>query len=657
MLQETDKEKNEYRTRIWIAAEGRSPVPFTAGPKDHSPRWSPDGRYLAFVSQRSGSAQIWLLPLDGGEARQLTKIKGGCGNPAWSPDGRYLAFTASLTAAGLQPEAKDEEEKDLFRKYTKEVKTITRLYYKGDNIGFFTDKRAQVCVIPVDGGDARQLTTGDFSHGAPTWAPDGKELLFIASRREDADWVSGNNLWSVDVQTAEIKQLTPDETYTIGAAAASPDGRQIAFIANNPAELGYGVEKLYLLDLASGATRPLAREFDRSLSAQVGKDLPMPGSCPLVWAPDSASLLLPVSDAGTCHVVRIETATGKITPVTGGDRAVTSFSLTPSGKRIAYAAADAANPGDIYLGFVDEPAPAPAVASTNAVLKGGGIREIRLTAVNETLLSQLLISLPERFNFTAGEGHATVDGWAIRPLGVEPGSKYPTILEIHGGPAGAYGSNYFLEFQILAALGYGVVYCNPRGSTSYGRDFSHCIMGDWGNLDYADCMAAIETAVKRFDWIDSDRLGVAGGSYGGFMVNWIVGHNNRFKAAVTMRSVVNRFSSMGTSDVAYRRIPQFKGEGYWWQNIEPYLHQSPLMWAHNINTPLLIEHQENDYRCPMEQAEQLYMALKLQKKPVKFVRYPGEGHEMSRSGKPWHRVHRYRLIGDWFDEWLKQEKQ
>ena len=360
-----------------------------------------------------------------------------------------------------------------------------------------------------------------------------------------------------------------------------------------------------------------------------------------------------------CNVVRVEVATGVVTPITAGDRIVYSYSLTPDCRRIAFTAAEPSHPGDVHYGFVDEPRPTQPVANANMLLHGGGIREMRLTEVNSAILSEVKLSTPERFIFRAGHGHPPVDGWVVRPVDFEPGKKYPAILEIHGGPMGMYGSNFFFEFQVLASLGYTLVFSNPRGSQGYGHDFGHCIMGDWGDKDYADVMAAIETAVERFDFIDGARLGVAGGSYGGFMVNWIVGHTDRFKAAVTMRSVVNRFSAMGTSDTGFMRIPQFNAEvndisngPFWWQNMEPYLKQSPLMHAHKINTPLLIEHQEMDLRCPVEQAEQLYTALKVQKKTVKFVRYPDEFHGMSRDGKPYHRIHRLHMIGDWMNQYL-----
>ncbi|MFZ5824631.1 MAG: prolyl oligopeptidase family serine peptidase [Bacillota bacterium] len=656
VLQEIDKEKNEYTTSIWIAREGQAPIRFT-GAKDSQPRWSPDSRYLAFVSNRSGSNQIWLLPLEGGEARQLTRVKGGASNPVWSPDSSQIAFTASLTKDGIKPEGKDEEEKDLYKKYNSDVKVITRLLYKMDGVGFYTDKFSQICVISTEGGEPLQLTSGDFNHINPTWTPDGAGLVFSANRLEDGDHEPWHvDLWYVPREGGDLTRLTPgDGKLSASTPSVSPDGTQVAFIGTDPTENGYGLAGLYLLDRGTGAIRRLAADLDRGFVNECISDMPAPAGGELTWSPDGRWIYGIVSDSGQVQLVKVGANTGAVVPVTAGDRTIHAFSLTPDCRRAALAYAVPMSPADVYLALLDEPTATPGVANCCAVLQGGGVTEIRLTDHNAELFSQIEWSEPERFLFSAGEGEPPVDGWVLRPAGFEAAKKYPTVLEIHGGPMGMYGCGFFFEFHWLAAQGYAVVYSNPRGSQGYGRDFCHCIMADWGNKDYADVMAAIETAVERYDFVDSDRLGVAGGSYGGFMVNWIVGHSDRFKAAVTMRSVVNRWSAMGSSDTGYNRIRQFGTENWWEeQNMAPYLKQSPLLHASKINTPLLIEHQENDLRCPIEQAEQLYAALKVQRKPVKFIRYPGESHGMSRNGKPWHRIHRLVNITQWFDEYLKR---
>ncbi len=685
VLQEIDKKKNEYTSSIWLAREGSPPVRFTAGPRDTQPRWSPDGRHLVFVSNRSGSNQLWLLSMEGGEARQITRIKGGVQNPVWSPDGRTIAFTANLTEAGIQPEGGDEDDQDLYRKYTKDVRVITRLHYKMDGVGFYTDERKHICVVDVDGGEPRQLTLGDFNHLDVSWTPDGRGLVFAANRREDRDWYPGHvDLWYLSLsddgqgqrssaytppegpgpdrcEAAEETQgncmpvrLTPgDGTLACSSPAASPDGRMIAFLASDPAESGYGLTGLYVLDRSSGEIRQLATDLDRPFGNETTGDLVSPSGGRLHWSPDARWIYATVSDGGQVQLVRVDAVTGEVWPVTGGDRVVYAFSLTPDCRRAALAYATPLSPGDVYLAQLDEPQPVPPVSSAGTVLRGGGVREVRLTDHNAELFAELELTVPERFQVSAGEGEPLVDAWILPPVGREEGKKYPAVLEIHGGPMAMYGAGFFFEFHWLAAQGYAVVYSNPRGSQGYGHDFCRVIRADWGNRDYADVMAAIEGAVERFPYVDGDRLGVAGGSYGGFMVNWIVSHTDRFRAAVTMRSVVNRWSAMGTSDLGYDRLRQFGVEN-WWEvdNLGPFLKQSPLVHTSRINTPLLIEHQENDMRCPIDQAEQLYAALKYQRKTVKFVRYPGESHGMSRTGKPWHRVHRLRMIAEWFAEYL-----
>lgn len=657
VLQEIDREKNEYRSSIWMAREGRAPSPFTGGTKESSPRWSPDGSMLAFLSNRSGSSQIWLLSMEGGEARQLTRVKGGVSNPVWSPDGRQIAFSALLSAEGIKPEGKDEEERNLYLKFTKDVKVITRLQYKLDGTGFYGEKRAQICLIAADGSqEPVQLTSGDFTHNGQTWTPDSTGIIFAANRHADADhrpWAV--DLWYLPVKGGQPQRLTPgDGGITPATPAVSPDGRWIAFTGTLPEDCGYGLKALYVLDRTEKTIRRLAAELDRSFVDEVATDLVGPAGGSLAWSPDGRWIYGMVSDAGQVQLVKVGLGTGAVLPLTGGERTIYAFSLSADCRRAALACSTPSTPGEVYLARLDQPQPAVRVANCGALLQGGGVFEMPLTHHNTELLGQLDLPVPERFRFCAAPGEPQIDGWVLPPAGRENGKRYPTVLEIHGGPMSMYSGSFFFEFQWLAALGYAVVFCNPRGSVGYGRAFCQSIMADWGDRDYADVMGAVDSAIEQFDFIDPQRLGVAGGSYGGFMVNWIVGRTDRFRAAVTMRSVVNRLSAMGTSDVGYDRLRQF-GTATWWEpnQMAPYLKQSPLLHASKINTPLLIEHQENDLRCPIEQAEQLYAALKVQQKPVKFVRYPGESHGMSRTGKPWYRIHRLNMLADWFGQYLK----
>lgn len=704
-----NRERNEYESRIWLApaldapapdtpvpnAKAPEPRPVTAGPRDTSPRWSPDGRYLAFLSNRSGSNQVWLLPLAGGEARQLTRIKGGVQSLVWSPDSRHLAITVRVGAEGLEAEAPavaggaEAGPADLYEKYTRYVKVIDRIWYKLDGEGFFDLKKyPQIAVVPVpeaegEGEEPWLVTTGSYLHADPAWSPDGRYLAFAGKRWDDWDYrPDRDQIWLVRAARPAGGAPPAPVALTGGGQGISrpvwsPDGGSIAYLATDPEAQGYGNTELWqvavtpaVLAAAEGeapapapepgpgpaAVRPLAPGFDRPFGNATMTDMPAPGGERPVFSPDGRFIYMLASDGGTVHLHRVELATGRVSRVTAGDRVIHAFALSPDGERAAFAAAEPLNPAEVYLAWLSPPGESSDPLPFDpphlvAVPELGSYREQVLTGLNTGLLAEKELSMPERFWFQAGPGEPQVDGWYLPPVGsrssAAEAASHPAVLEIHGGPMGQYGSGFFFEFQLLAAAGYGVVYTNPRGSLGYGAEFCRSIRADWGNRDYADLMAGLDEALRRYPAIDPGRLGVAGGSYGGFMVNWIIGHTDRFKAAITMRSVVNRMSAMGTSDLGFRRVAQFGGK-LWWEELEPYLHQSPLMWASNVRTPLLIEQQENDLRCPIEQAEQLYAALKLLRREVRFVRYPGESHGMSRNGKPWHRVHRLKTILEWF---------
>jgi dipeptidyl aminopeptidase/acylaminoacyl peptidase len=628
----TARESNEYKTRIMMVAPGGQPVQFTSGEKDSNPRWSPDGRYLSF----SRSGQIWLLPLAGGEARQLTKHK-GCGGPAvWSPDGTRIALTVQLGPEGLEPEKADEE-KDCFKKFTAGVRVVTDLHYKADGQGLLGDKRPQVVIVDVESCETRQLTAGNFGHTAPAWSPDGSLLAVASKREEDADDKRIGYLWSVPAQPEAwpapadaFRRVTPDGVIAY-APAWSPDGSRIAFTGMPAGVYGSPDAHLYVVPAEGGGARDLTEGHDRHFGNAAAVDLGAAGAFALTWSADSSALFAPVSDGGSVCVAQVEAATGTVRYLTPPEQVVFAGSITADGGKLAAAVGDLANPADIYL------------------VEDG--EQKRLTAVNAELLAEVQVAPVTRFRFrAAAPGSPEVDGWVVAPPDREPGRKCPAILEIHGGPAGMYASAFHMEFQYLAALGYAVIYTNPRGGLGYGRTFSGALSGGkWGTVDYADLMAGVDAALVKFDWIDKERLGVAGGSYGGYMTNWIVGHTDRFKAAVTMRSISNWMTMWATSDIAYSHMEEWTIP---WEDDSPWVRQSPITFLKNIKTPLLIEHQEQDHRCPVEQAEQLYVALRKLRRPVKFVRYPGESHGMSRGGKPWHRVHRLLTIGAWFNEYL-----
>ncbi len=743
-----DARNNRYRSAIMVApvpgtAAGRgtkaargkpadpvtgvgAAVPFTSGlARDTSPRWSPDGRYLAFLSARDpgvgdeaakkAEAQIWVASTSGGEARPVTALKGGVSRFVWSPDGRRIAFTAAVKPQGpewldekAEGKARGGEEEacrdlaSLFRKFNEDVKHITRIHYRQDGEGYLESKRSQVFVLDVEAalrglpepgrGPAFrpvQVTSGEFDHSSPAWSPDGRFLAVCACRDENPELRRYEDVWVFAVpgagspagpgESAYPKRLTLSSG-PVGKPVWSPDGRRVAYLGHENELLWYTDTKLWVVEVGpdgapEGKPRCLTRAFGRSLGDQSIYDLREGAVDDPIWSPDGKRLFLLASDHGTTHLCAVDAASGEVRQLTTGDRVVFGWSADAARRTFAFAVADPDSPSDIYVGRLPEdanPATWPAAPAGLAAPAVVGLDP--LTRTNAGLLAARTVSRPERFTFAA-PGGPPVDGWAIRPVGrgVDehtgssgggPGDRlgneqeigrYPAVLQIHGGPMAMYTGAFFFEFQLLASAGIGVIYANPRGSQGYGEEFCAGIKDEWGQSDYADLMASVDEALRRFPWIDPDRLGVAGGSYGGYMTSWIVGHTDRFKAACSMRAVNNCHSFFGTSDTGYEWDEIWHGTP--WKDWENLIRQSPITYAGNVKTPTLIIHSEEDHGCLIEQGEQFYVALRKLGVEAEFIRYPGEGHELSRHGKPWHRVHRLKSIVEWFERHLRQQER
>jgi dipeptidyl aminopeptidase/acylaminoacyl peptidase len=364
-----------------------------------------------------------------------------------------------------------------------------------------------------------------------------------------------------------------------------------------------------------------------------------PSSGGLSWAPDGRRVFFMYAEGGDTQIASITTSGGAVRPETTGHHELIGCTLDRDARRVACVESDPVSPGEVVIRDLGGEA--------------GPLR--RLTDFNGPLLRSLALASPERFEFPGAEGWP-IEGWVMRPPAAAADLRRPTVLEIHGGPHAAYGSGFFHEFHLLSAQGYGVLYMNPRGSQGYGQAFTAATRHDWGGKDYEDLMRGVEAALAAFPWIDPDRLGVAGGSYGGFMTNWVVGHTRRFRAAVTMRGISNAYSQWGTSDLAYQKgLWEYPGDP--WENPQFYLERSPITYVRQIHTPLLILHSEQDLRCPMEQAEQLFTALKKQGTPTLLVRFPNEGHDLSRKGQPRHRLERLRHIVNWFQTYLPTARE
>lgn len=628
-----DRERNQYRSQIWLVPFGAaSPARrFTGGPVDTAPRWSPDGACLAFLRKpaaKDARAQLWLVRRAGGEPWQLTELPESVGDLAWSPDGTAIAFTSKVAPARPAGDAASP---------TSDVRVIDRLNYKLDGEGFDDGRRRHLFVVPYSlrRAAARQLTSGDFDDTEPAWAPDGQSLAFVSARHPEREFDRKRDVWVVPAGGGEPRQVTRTSGPCAGPVFA-PDGQMIAYTGHDTdPRYGPTTQPTIWVAPAAGdaAPRPVGRQLDRPVGSDVGTDLrygvPEPR---LAWSVDGAELLALVSDAGRVALHQIDVATGAATMLFGSDRQVTNATASRDGQRIALAVSSATSPADVFS------------------LDLGTNQERRLTDVNAGLFGEVELRAPERFRYEAPDGQP-LDGWLVTPPGFDPARRYPLVLEIHGGPHAAYGESFYIEFQLLAARGYVVLYTNPRGSTSYGQEFVAALRQDWGGVDYRDVMAGVDAAIAR-GFIDETRLGVTGGSYGGYLTNWIIGQTGRFRAAVSGRSTSNRASHYGQSDLG-SFIGDWEFGGAPWERAEHYRERSPITYVANVRTPLLLENQEQDHRCPVPQAEEFYTALKkLRQIDVQFVRFPDESHGMARQGQPVHRVERLERIVAWFDKYL-----
>lgn len=637
----TDREKNKYFTTLWMADPAAGDAyPFTAGDRgDSAPRWSPDGARIAFVSDRDKpGSQLYLIRADGGEAAPLTKLpEGSIREPVWSPDGSRIAFLYRATPEHCTEKAqKERKDKGL----SSPVRVHTKLFYRLDGFGYFDDSFWQIWVVDVPTGEARALTDGPWSCGAPVWSPDGSRIVFVSNRREDAD-LRGmyDDLWCVPAEGGELQRLLAPEGPK-SSPRFSPDGRWLAYVGHtDPTDTWGGRNERILLLPAEGAAEAtdLTGHTDMSVGYLTLSDMHAVGGAVLEWAPDSSGLYCAMSRRGDTCLYRVSLDGRDIQQLTPDEHELGCFSLSADGSLAAISLANASHPHALHV---------LQLAATNA----GSLRPI--FDPNAEVMHEVALQMPESVEVPNGDG-GVVHTWVLRPAGFQDGQRYPCVLYVHGGPALQYGgrSTPFHELQWLAAEGYVVVFSNPRGSKGYGEAHTRAIHGDWGNKDFADIMAVADYAAS-LPFVDPERMAIMGGSYGGFMTAWAIGHTNRFRCAIADRLVANMHSMSGTCDFPWEPDKEFKGNA--WDRPEDLWRCSPLKYAGNIQTPLLLIHSDGDLRCPIEQAEQLFAALRWQRKTVEFARYPAESsHGLSRNGPPDLREDRLRRNLEWLNRWLR----
>jgi|MTBAKSStandDraft_2_1061841.scaffolds.fasta_scaffold01674_21 dipeptidyl aminopeptidase/acylaminoacyl peptidase len=595
---------------------------------DHTPLWSPDGRFLAFLSDRGeeGRFQIFLLPADGGEARPLTSLKGSFASLSWSPDSKWLAFAFRETDPAVLEREQDEKKKKLGIPQ----RHITSLFYKFDGAGFLPKNKWHIWIVNSKTGKTRQLTKGSFHEEDPVWMPDSKSLLFSSNRTEEpALNPFDEQLYRISLDAKSTEQLT-DFKGQKSWASPSPDGKHIAFTGFLGEEPWWKNQGLWIMPSQGGKPVNITREHDLTIASLTLNDT---GGAPFfrpVWKRDASAIYFSVPEKGKNLVKEIRISTGEVKDLFAPPGVVGGVAFDEAQKHAAY-----------FLGTATDPNQA---AFTD--LETG--KTTILTRLNAFLANRTL-SEPEEFWFSS-HGHS-IQGWILKPPGFDKKRRYPSILEIHGGPRMQYGFHFMHEFQVLAAQGYVVYFCNPRGSRGYSEDHTAAIWNQWGSVDYDDLMTFADIMEKK-PYIDKKRMGVTGGSYGGYMTNWIIGHTRRFKAAVTQRSVSNLLSMWGSSDVNWSFQMEFGGKPPW-EDYENFWKQSPMSTMGNAVTPTLVIHSENDLRCDIEQGEQVFVALKYLGVPTEMVRFPDEPHGLSRGGRTDRRIIRLNHILRWFDTYLK----
>ncbi|KPK64297.1 hypothetical protein AMJ83_03500 [candidate division WOR_3 bacterium SM23_42] len=620
-----DKKKNKYFSNLYVVAEDGKIRHYIRGNKDiKNPKWAPNGKLISFVSTEKEKQNLWAIPADGGEAYVVTDAKGFFGDYSWTPDSKYVVCEFT--------EKKDDKERIPEKDKPPLYRHIKNMWYKLDGRGFLPEEKQHIWKVNVRSGKMTQLTFGKNGDNSPSVSPDGKFVVFSSNRSENFE----ERFTYIDIYIINIKSGRERKIKTPagpkGSPAFSPDGKYVVYLGRLYPEQWVGWRNVYLWMVPSrgGKVINMTKSFDRTFEALTIDDLGHYARTRPLFSADGKHIYNITADGGDKSLYRITIQKRKVSKVLGTNERIYAFDHDGR-NTFALAISNALDPGNLFL-FKD------------------GVRK-QLTYLNKHYLKTYRLARPEELKWK-GYGRDEIQGWLLKPPNFNRRKKYPLIVQIHGGPHAAYGNSLFHEFQFLAANGYLVFYSNPHGSDGYGEKFARALHNQWGIPDTKDILKGISLISKR-RYVDRKRMGVMGGSYGGFMTNWIIGHTDIFKVAVTMRSVVNMLSFF-SSDFGFGLPKEFTGN--WWEkrNFEFYWNMSPLKYVKRIKTPLLIIHSEQDHRCPVDQAEELYVALKLLKRDVEMVRFPGEPHGLSRHGSPRRREKRLEFILDFVNRYLKK---
>ena len=636
-VQRVERPTEKKVTNLWLAdSDGRRLRQFTHGKwADTQPRWSPDGRTLAFVSNRGSEeqAQLHLLPVDGGEARPLTDLKGSFAGFEWSPDGTKLVCQFRLKDADALEREKDEAKKKLGVSY----RHITRADYKFDGAGYLPRERWHVWVIDAATGEATQLTEGDHDETEPRWSPDGQSILFSSNRSERPDMeLDETELYLIPAGGGEMRQLVTRPGRKFGATF-SPDGQHVAYFGRRQPGRWYQNATLYVAPLDGSGARDVSGPLDLHLVPATTGDVVGDAAPALpVWSADGRRVFCLATVRGNQSIVALDALAPELAVewIVAGRGVAGGYTFDRMRARLAFIWSPPDDPAQVCVRDLGSDAP----DATRT-----------LTALNPWL-AEVATNAPEEVWFKAADGYE-LHGWILKPPGFDPSQKYPSILQIHGGPQMQYGNFYTHEFHQQAAAGYVVYWSNPRGSQGYGENHAGAIYGQWGTVDYDDVMAWADY-VEKLPYIDPERMGVTGGSYGGYMTTLIIGRTHRFKAAVAQRVVSNFLSFYGSSDLN-AGLEHLAGTPAPWDDVTACWAQSPISAIGNARTPTLIIHSENDYRCDQEQGEQVFIALRRLGVDTELLLLPGESHGVSRGGRTDRRIARLEVMLGWFEKYLK----